>query len=140
MARLGWRPDKIGVEQVPRLREVRPFLVFESERLLAIRELDRSAGAEAELEALMIVNWLYAEQIRLLGEIGNEINRGPFDESTARFWSWTNAWIAAGRIDVDRRCDQQNALVAHMEPVVAERVAHDRAQPRRDEILQRANR
>jgi hypothetical protein len=138
MTRAGWTPQETQAKIVPVLSEIKPFLVLESARLDALRELQHVTGDEAELEALAIVRALSLAQMKMLAEVCDEVASEPFDEDAARFWSWTNAWREAGEVDVERRGNQQKALFARMSPAATERVSA-RGQQRLDEIVRRAD-
>ncbi len=124
---------------VPILAEHPAFAVLEGERSHAISELRHSYGVtEARLEALMITNKLYELQSTFLAELLAEAKERSVDADLARFLSWSAAWLKNGLPDYEERVEDQNSLVARTEPAVAQRVADERATPRAQAIVSRA--
>src|SRR4051794_12674203 len=96
---LGWTPSDRPPSDVPVLRDELPFIVFDDERQRALRELAVASDDEARLEALLIIDSLYQRQVAINSELAGRVADLPQDTETERFWSWTQAWMAAAKVE-----------------------------------------
>jgi hypothetical protein len=131
-----WPPST--AQPRPIFRKYPALALLEAERLETTDEMSKCRDVEARLEALMVVNKLYELQLNFMAELFKEAAEDDLNPDAVELTGRAQTWMESARVDWERSADQQNSLVARMDPAVAQRVADERATPHVQDIVNRA--
>jgi hypothetical protein len=132
----GW--PRSTAQPRPIFRKYPALALLEAERLETTDEMSKYRDVEARLEALMVINKLYELQLNFMAELFKEAAEGDLNPDAVELTGRAQTWMENARVDWERSADQQNSLVARMDPAVAQRVADERATPHVQDIVNRA--
>jgi hypothetical protein len=127
--------------KVPILSENFAFVHLERARLSAISEYEAAGDPSAQLEATMVLNWLYSTLLNTALESIDEVGElSVYDTRREVAVSYFDTWREDAHERYPQFVERQNQLVAEIGRPEAQRVADERATPRvqalHDEVLQ----